>query len=154
MTARPAGRAESGSLVLDRRSSAVRAVVGALAWSILEEAALAAAREDDQTLVAAVDARGLARSLGIGKDTAARGLAGLIDAGILRRTITREPTGRFGRSRYVLSLPDGLQVLAPTVSGEPVSRGAGRGVARTRGARPAGRSSQLSLLAAGSGVDG
>jgi len=155
MAGRQLGGSGTTTLVIDWRAAAVRRSVGALAWSILEEVGLAAAVDGDGALAAAVDARSLALYLGIGKDTAARGLSRLVDAGILRRAVNREPSGRFGRSRYVLAMPAGLSVVAtPTGSDGSMSGRAGRGAVRTGRVKESARSRQLSLLGAGSSRDG
>ena len=64
--------------------------------------------------------RDIAAALGISKDTAARGLRCLIRSGIVRRETERDATGRFGRCRYLVTLPPGLTAsIAGRISALP-----------------------------------
>ena len=97
-------------LIVDAEIAAPRRELGPLAWFVLEELALRADPESEAGVVSApAGVRDLAAALGISKDTAARGVAGLIDKGVVRREIERDRAGRFGSSRYVLELPTGLR---------------------------------------------
>ena len=81
-----------------------------MAWFVLEELALRAGAEGGAGVLSApAGVRDLAAALGISKDTAARGVARLIDKRIVRREIERDRAGRFGSSRYILQLPTGLR---------------------------------------------
>lgn len=101
-------------MVVGSKAAPLRRELGPLAWFVLEELVLAA-DEDPGTgeLRSGVGVRDLAASLGMSKDTVARGLHGLIAAGLVCRAVHRANTGRFGSSRYVLSLPPGVAYVAP-----------------------------------------
>jgi hypothetical protein len=151
MTPSQLSRTDTPSIIVDSRAAVTRREVGVLAWSVLEEVALAAGAEGKGAFAAAVDARSVAQKLGVGKDTAARGLARLVSVGLLRRTVGRDPSGRFGVSRYHLELPEGVRVAAPsTVSEKSGTGGAGHGVRRAGRAKQSAASAQLSLLGAAS----
>jgi DNA-binding transcriptional ArsR family regulator len=84
-----------------------------MVWAVLEEVALDARPTGDH-LVARTNVRRLATGLGISKDTAARALARLGDAGLVSRQNTRRQTGRFMAWSYVVRLDEtsGIAVLA------------------------------------------
>ena len=128
-------------LVLTAESRHLRRELGLTAWAVLQEVALDAT-DDAGPMVAAVSARSLASSLGIGKDTAARALARLVDAGVLtRRCGARGTGGAFTRGGYVVHLdsvigvrvdradlpsaalaPVGVPTARPPSAPQPVSR--------------------------------
>jgi hypothetical protein len=103
---------EPQALVVMAAAGDARRAVGAIAWAVLEELALAAACTD-YGRVAHLSARGLALRLAIDKDTATRALRRLAVAGIIDRLDQDHASaGRFGTGGYRLCLPDGL-VIAP-----------------------------------------
>jgi hypothetical protein len=121
-----------------------------LAWFVLEELALRAGAEGGAGVLSApAGVRDLAAALGISKDTAARGVARLIDKGVVRREIERDRAGRFGPSRYVLELPTGLRRGEREPIDEPPSPERSRPSPprrRATGKPPARPVSQLSLI--------
>lgn len=139
--------------VVASEAAPLRRELGPLAWFIFEELVLAADRDPTTgELRAAIGVRDLAASLGMSKDTAARGVTCLIAAGVVRRVVSRSQAGRFGSCRYVLSLPAGLARVAPDdragsqqrgVSGESAARLPARARTAARRSRP---SRQLSLI--------
>lgn len=79
--------------------------VGTTAWAVLLDVALDAQFDPDGRLVAATNVRRLAGHLGISKDTAARALVRLVDAGLLvRQHGRRGANGEFTPSVYELCL--------------------------------------------------
>jgi len=140
-------------LIVDEGASGVCRRLRSLGWFVLVELVLSAVRDRKSgVLASAVGAREVGAALGISKDTAARGLGLLTQAGLITRETTRDAAGRFGACRYVLHLPAGLTCEAPEQMIEAVRSG-GRGDAarprrriapvRKRSARPA---NQLSLI--------
>jgi DNA-binding transcriptional ArsR family regulator len=144
------------SLVVARSSTAARRQVGPLGWAVLEELALAAAEHPDGGLVCEHGTRELAARLGLSKDTVARGLSRLIEEGMVRRLIQRDPaSGRFGRCGYGLNLPDGLRAsdVDPPLAC-PGAGDSGHGAPRRGQRAGTGASGQLSLLDSRSRRDG
>lgn len=90
-------------LLVSPESRQVRRGLGATAWAVLEDVALDACRHG-QELVAATNVRRIAANLGISKDTAARALRRLAEAGLLERQSHRGDTGEFAASAYVMHL--------------------------------------------------
>jgi len=104
------GIAAGSSLVVGPESGTWRRRLGAQAWSVLEQLALAA-HHDGQGWAAPVGVRGLAQELGITKDTAARAVTALRVAGL----VTLQEVERIDQRRrtgYRLHLPDGIQLYA------------------------------------------
>jgi hypothetical protein len=96
----------------------------------------------ERRLVAATNVRRVAAHLGISKDTAARALARLGDAGLLGRGSALRQNGRFPASAYVVRLGDssGITLLPGRFCPEdpcPVVAGHGRRPGQ-RGYRPLG----------------
>ena len=108
-------------LVIDARAHAVRRQVGAIAWLLYEELALASESEGGKRKVATA-VRRLAADVGVSHNTVARGLRRLRDAGVVDVVQSRDASGVFTCGAYVLHLPDGVSVLDPaqpsTVAGE------------------------------------
>lgn len=94
-------------------SRQLRRALGAMAWAVLEEVVLDA-RPTGSDLVAQTNVRRLAASLGISKDTAARAVVRLSDAGLLTRQDAHRQSGRFMASTYVVRLGEasGITLLA------------------------------------------
>lgn len=137
-------------LTLDAEVAATRRELGPLAWFVLEELALRASPEGEAGVLSApAGVRDLAAALGISKDTAARGVARLIEKRVVRREVERDRAGRFGSSRYVLALPTGLRCEKRGPADESPSRPRSRPsrVRRRVAAKPPARpTSQLSLI--------
>jgi hypothetical protein len=95
------------ALTISPQAASLRHQLGPLAWFVLEELALCADRCDG-ALRARVGVRDLAAALGISKDTAARAVGRLIDAGLSTRVVGRSGGGRFTSGHYELQLPTGI----------------------------------------------
>ena len=93
-------------LVVGPGSGTWRRRLGAQAWSVLEQLALAA-HHDGQGWATPVGVRGLADELGITKDTAARAVNVLVHAGIVALGRVEGPDGQ-RRSGYRIRLPEGI----------------------------------------------
>ncbi|MBW3651478.1 MAG: helix-turn-helix domain-containing protein [Actinobacteria bacterium] len=109
-------------LLLTAAGRVVCRAVGTTAWAVLADIALDAEADAHGNLVAATNVRRIAANLGMSKDTAARALGRLVDAGLVVRHCRRGAGGHFVRSLYELRLdPDaGVTVVAPTPG--PTSR--------------------------------
>jgi hypothetical protein len=107
--------ARSG-VVLTAAGRMVCRAVGTTAWAVLADIALDAEADAHGNLVAATNVRRIADHLGISKDTAARALGRLVDAGLVVRHCRRGAGGHFVRSLYeVRRQPGGgVTVVAPT----------------------------------------
>lgn len=90
----------SAGVPSDRRRSLCR-TVGPTAWAVLEEL-IDGAEGMCPLPVVHTNVRRLAADLGLSKDTVARALRGLLDAGLVARSSGRDPGGRFGGTTYVL----------------------------------------------------
>jgi DNA-binding transcriptional ArsR family regulator len=90
--------------------------VGTTAWAVLAGIGLDTEADAHGNLVAVTNVRRIAGDLGISKDTAARALSRLVDAGLVVRHCRRGAGGHFVRSLYEVRLdPDaGVTVVAPT----------------------------------------
>ncbi len=88
--------------------------LGTTAWAVLEDVALDAHLDDHGRLLAVTNVRRISLQLGISKDTAARALLRLADAGLIQRQSRRNETGEFAGSVYVVHLVEssGLARLA------------------------------------------
>ncbi len=96
-------RADAGLLVA-AESRHARRRLGTTAWAVLEDVALDAHLEDSGRLVAVTKVRRIALHLGISKDTAARALLRLAEAGLVERQSRRDESGTFSASVYVVCL--------------------------------------------------
>ena len=101
-------------LLLTAAGRAVCRAVGTTAWAVLADIALDTEADAHGHLVAATNVRRIAAN--ISKDTAARALARLVDAGLVVRHRRRGASGHFLRSCYELRLDPGadVTVVAPT----------------------------------------
>jgi hypothetical protein len=103
----------SGVLVTAGARELCRAV-GTTAWAVLCDLALDAEADAEADaegrLVAATNVRRIADHLGISKDTAARALGRLGDAGLVGRQSAPRQSGRFMASDYVVRLGAGAGV--------------------------------------------
>ena len=105
--------ARSG-VVLTAAGRAVCRAVGTTAWAVLIDIVLDAEADAHGNLVAATNVRRIAANLGVSKDTAARALGRLVDAGLVVRHCRRGASGEFVHSIYELRLNpgDGITVVA------------------------------------------
>lgn len=103
----------AGRIVVEAETRALRRVLSATAWVVLEEVALGAEPDSNGRLFAATSARQVADGLGIDTATVAGALRQLRRRGLLG--LERQPGsgGRFGLSIYSLATPPGLVVLQP-----------------------------------------
>ncbi len=103
------------AVVLTAAGRAVCRAVGTTAWAVLCELALDAETDAHGHLMAATNVRRIAGDLGVSKDTAARALARLVDAGLVVRHRRRGAGAGFVHSRYELRLDpgDGITVVVP-----------------------------------------
>lgn len=107
---RPGGASATPALVMAAESRRWQRRVGPLAWTTLQDLALSSHRSD-QGWVVAVGVRDIAADLGVTKDTAARAVSILIDAGLVSRGRVSTPEGR-RRSGYLLQLPAPIRLIA------------------------------------------
>lgn len=135
-----AARVETQRLTLGSSAPWVRRTVGPIAWAVLEALSEQGEQAGGRT-VSHRSVRGLASDLSLANDTIARALNRLGDAGLLHHEADREPTGRFGSGRYVLTLPS--NVFQADAGPQPEHH-ASRATTR-RGQQPVGE--QLALLA-------
>lgn len=126
-------------------SRALRAAIGAGGWAVLEDLLLDATRDERGPLVAVTNVRRLAANLGVSKDTAARALRRLADAGLVARHEQRAERGTFATVAYTVSVERlaGLIInpLTPTAA-EPAATPSRRSSRR----RPPRDRDQLRLL--------
>ena len=135
---------EPGAVALGPRATAVRRAVGPIAWAVLE--CLAESREEVAgETVSHASVRGIADALGLAKDTVARALRRIADAGLVAYVASRSEDGRFAASHYRLSFPTDLFLDPPnaTAANEPT-----RPARPTRPTRPPA-TTQLSLIDTG-----
>jgi hypothetical protein len=99
----------NNQILLDATSRNWRRRLGALPWAVLEELALAA-RQTGQGWTAPIGVRGIAATLGITKDTAARAISALHSAELVTAVRISARDGR-SRTGYALNLPPGVSVL-------------------------------------------
>jgi hypothetical protein len=85
VTAEPVRPEEAGGALVTAAARKLWRAVGTTAWAVLCDVALDAEPDSEGRLVAATNVRRIADHLGISKDTAARALARLHDAGLIGR---------------------------------------------------------------------
>ena len=108
--------AANTALFVSAGARALCRVVGTTTLVVLQDVALDAEVDPDARGFAATNVRRIAAHLGISKDTAARALARLADAGLLaRQDDKRSAAGKFVASVYELRLdPDaGISLTTP-----------------------------------------
>lgn len=82
------------------------------------ETICATASDADGRLVATSSVRDLGRDVGLSRNTAARAVRRLVDAGVLTVEQDRAEHGTFGRSTYRLSPPS--NTIAPSREPQPI----------------------------------
>ena len=139
------GRAEPFAKVFTS-SRAVKRVVGAVAWVVLEDIALDATIDAEGRLVAQTSVRRIAGNLALNKDTVTRHLGRLREHGfVLHEEGRAGASGRFEACRYVLDPSACVERFTRTPTGAPTTHRRAVGVdipqsaSRSRGHRRAGR---------------
>ena len=108
------------SIVVGAASSELRRALGPTSWVVLEELLLRSHGTTDEC-VACVSVRSLAASLGLAKDTAARAIRRLRDAGLVTVAQQRTEAGIFDTGSYV-----GVTLIAPARAASPLRARVGR----------------------------
>ena len=107
---------EARAIVVAGTATELRRRLGATAWVVLEELLVHSTGAGSREATASV--RALAAALGVSKDTIARALARLRDAGIVTALQARSSTGTFRAGRYRIAVPPCIMftaAAAPTV---------------------------------------
>ncbi len=126
------------AVVIGPDADELRCRLGPASWTVLE-AMMQRASETDAGLAVAVSIRSLAASLGLSKDTIARSVRRLRDAGLVSSIQRRDTSGAFAAGSYRLAVP--RSCLSLVSSSVPVA-----GAPAESLVRPARRSSgQLAL---------
>jgi len=113
-----AGQRSGASAGGEEAERVLRRSLGPAAWAVLADLRLDAEVDDGGATVVATSARRVAAHLGIGKNTAARALARLSAAGLLRRRPQgANADGRFTCGTYELCLASEV-AMTPCRSGE------------------------------------
>jgi DNA-binding transcriptional ArsR family regulator len=94
-------------------ASEMRRVLAPSAWMVLEELLLCSSASIDGERVASVSLRTFSRSLGLSKDTAAKAIRQLRDAGLVTVAQRRTDAGTFESDSYAITLPDGVTLAVP-----------------------------------------
>jgi DNA-binding transcriptional ArsR family regulator len=128
-------------VVLDASSLELRRRLGPTAWVVFEELRLASAGPTD-ACEAEVSVRTLAARLGLAKDTIARALTRLRNAGLVSVSQSRATTGVFATGSYQLHVSDAVTVSDHTTTPTPTAL---RSRARRSTTRSSGPTTQLSL---------
>ncbi len=121
LDAEDVGRQALAGLYVAPESRQVRQRLGTSAWAVLEDVALDAYRDDHGRLLAVTNVRRIALHLGISKDTAARALLRLAEAGLVERQSQRGETGAFTASVYVLGLEHGSGLVHRQIAPRPTT---------------------------------
>ena len=103
------------SVVVGAAASELRRALGPTSWMVLEELLLRSTGPADEC-VARVSVRALAASLGLAKDTVARAIRRLRDAGLVTVAQQRTVAGIFDTGTYRIAVPDCITLNAPTQS--------------------------------------
>jgi hypothetical protein len=99
-------------IVVRPEARVVMAAYRPAVWLVLQDVALDAEWHAGR-LLAATSARLIAEHLRLDPSTAAAALRVLRDAGLVQLGQATGPDGRFGLASYTVSLPDGVETLAP-----------------------------------------
>jgi hypothetical protein len=119
--------ASQSVVVLAAEASELRRRLGPTAWVVLEEMLLASRLAADGR-VAQVSVRSLARSVGIAKNTAARAIGRLHEAGVVAPVQSRTPSGVFDTGCYVIAVPEHISMLASVRTAPPPRTRVAQGV--------------------------
>ncbi len=92
------------AVVIGPDADELRCRLGPASWTVLE-AMMQRASETDAGLAVAVSIRSLAASLGLSKDTIARSVRRLRDAGLVSSIQRRDTSGAFAAGSYRLAVP-------------------------------------------------
>ena len=98
-------------VVVGAASSDLRRALGPTSWVVLEELLLRSSGASNEC-VARVSVRALAASLGLAKDTAARAIRRLRNAGLVTAAQERTNAGIFDIAAYRITVPDGIELAA------------------------------------------
>lgn len=129
-------------LTLGPAAAEIRRALGPMTWVVLEHLGATAEHCAGES-VSHESVRGIACELDLAKDTVARALRRLADAGLVEYVLSRSLDGRFTRSHYRLSFPAHL-FLAPGESSSVVDAPPSPAAPTRR--RPPARAEQLSLI--------
>ena len=99
------------ALVIGAASLELRRALGPSAWLVFEEMLLRSTTQRGER-IAHVSVRSLAVALGVAKDTVARALNRLRDAGLVTPAQPKNERGLFEAGSYVIDVPEGLTVSA------------------------------------------
>jgi DNA-binding transcriptional ArsR family regulator len=114
------------SLVVGAASSDLRRELGPTSWMVLEEMLLRSTGAAHEC-IARVSVRALGTSLGLAKDTTARAIRRLRDAGLVIAAQQRTAVGVFDTGSYRIAIPE--QIIL--VTSAPTAPHPNRRVART-----------------------
>ena len=103
--------ASARSVVVHPASDELRRALGPTSWVVLEELLLRS-HGTTHEWVACVSVRSLAASLGLAKDTVARAIRRLRDAGLVTVAQRRTNAGVFATGTYLIALPDSVTLIA------------------------------------------
>jgi DNA-binding transcriptional ArsR family regulator len=95
------------ALVIGAASLELRRALGPSAWLVFEEMLLRSTTQRGER-IAHVSVRSLAVALGVAKDTVARALNRLRDAGLVTPAQPKNERGLFEAGSYVIDVPEGL----------------------------------------------
>lgn len=113
----------------------LRRAIGVASWAVLEDLLLDARSNEPGALVAATNVRRVAAHLGVSKDTAARALTRLFDAGVVSRVdCCRAGRGLFPSAAYSINVSQLVGVTVDDATTDPSPRTGG-----PRPAKPARR---------------
>lgn len=136
-------------LRIDAAAGDLRRSLGPVAWFVLEELLLCEGERAGDTFVAQASARSLARAVSLNKDTVARALTLLAEAGVIEPLGQRQEAGRFASGAYRIADCPGIARLGNVLqrSDEVPTRRLGADPA------PSQTAAQLSLLDVPAGSD-
>ena len=108
---------EARAIVVDATATELRRRLGATVWVVLEELLVHTHDADAGRVEATASVRSIAAALGASKDTVARALVRLREAGIVTAAQPRASSGTFTAGSYLIAVPACLTLsdLAPVV---------------------------------------